>query len=111
MNHIKKYKIFENEDTNLSLSFAITKIKEKFSESEVCDKFDNEVLEWIDSDWEDEYESEYDWYVDHNNGEAQDVIIQELINWYKTEYKAKLDIDQYSELHSLIKDEYDCLRY
>jgi hypothetical protein len=36
---------------------------------------------WVEDGWEDDYESEYDWYIDHSNEEAQDVVISELISW------------------------------
>jgi hypothetical protein len=73
--------------------------------------FDEEVLEWVDSDWQDDYESEYDWYVDHNNGEAQDSVITQIINWFKKEFNKTLNIDEHSELFDAIKSEYDCLNY
>ena len=93
------------------LQFAMAKIKDHFDEDKVIGMFDDEVLEWVDSDWEDEYESEYDWYVDHNNGEAQDSVITQIINWYKKEFNKTLSIDEHSELFDAIKSEYDCLNY
>lgn len=101
-------KIFESEDHNLE--FAITKIKEHFDKDTVTEMFDNELLEWVDSDWEEDgYESEYDWYIDHNNGEAQDAIITQIIDWYSIEFKKKLNMDQHCELFDSIKLAYDCL--
>ena len=99
------------EDDYFDLDFAIGKIKEEFDEDKVVQMFDEEVLEWVDSDWEDDYESEYDWYVDHNNGEAQDSVITQIINWYKKEFDKTLSIDEHSELFDSIKSEYDCLNY
>lgn len=102
---------FEEYDDYFDLDFAIAKIKDHFDEDKVIGMFDDEVLEWVDSDWEDEYESEYDWYVDHNNGEAQDSVITQIINWYKKEFNKTLSIDEHSELFDAIKSEYDCLNY
>ena len=107
MKHLRKYN--ENEST-FDVEFAITKIKDKFPEDEVIDKFDNEILEWVDSDWEEEFESEYDWYIEHNNGEAQDVIIDELVNWYTSEH-GETSFENKSELIDRIKEEYDVLNY
>jgi len=102
---------FEEYDDYFDLDFAIAKIKDHFDEDKVIGMFDDEVLEWVDTDWEDEYESEYDWYVDHNNGEAQDSVITQIINWYKKEFNKTLNTDEHSELFDAIKSEYDCLNY
>jgi hypothetical protein len=110
MKYLRKYN--ENESSSeFDLDFAMAKIREHFSEDKVINMFDNEVMEWIDSDWADDYDNEYDWYVDHNNGEAQDVVIDSLLNWFKKEYNKKLNIDQHCDLHDAIKEEYMCLNY
>ena len=101
-------KTFENksETNKFDLNFAITKIKEEFSDNDVSLRYDNEILEWTEDDWEDDYESEYDWYMEHNNGEAQDVVIEEMINWYKKTHDKDLSLDDESELSDEIKSEY-----
>ena len=45
-------------------------------ESRVEADFDEEVCNgnWLDPDWADEADSEYDWYVDHGRGEAEDAV-------------------------------------
>lgn len=88
------------------LDLAISRIKEEYSDSEVSTRYDLEILEWVDPDWEDDYDSEYDWYIDHNNGEAQDVVIGEMINWYKRTYDKDMSDEDYSELFDEIKSEY-----
>ena len=89
------------------LDLAISRIKEEYSDSEVAERYDDEIINWVDSDWEDDgYDSEYDWYIDHNNGEAQDVVIGEMINWYKRTYDKDISGDDYSELFYEIKSEY-----
>lgn len=108
MKHLRK---FNESVEEFNMDFAIVKIKEHFSEDSVIQKFDEELLEWVDSDWADDYDSEYDWYVDHNNGEAQDVVINEIIDWFSSEFKIKLTTDQHYDLHNAIKLEYDCLNY
>lgn len=105
---MKYLKTFESVD-QFDLALAITRIKEKYSEDEVASKYDDELLNWVDSDWENDgdYESEYDWYIDHNNGEAQDVVIDEMINWYKKTYNKDISDDDYSNLFDEIKSEYN----
>ena len=110
-NWIDKHSMLKENLETFDLQFAMAKIKDHFDEDKVIGMFDDEVLEWVDSDWEDEYESEYDWYVDHNNGEAQDSVITQIINWYKKEFNKTLSIDEHSELFDAIKSEYDCLNY
>lgn len=110
-NWIDKHSMLKENLETFELQFAMAKIKDHFDEDKVIEMFDDEVLEWVDSDWEDDYESEYDWYVYHNNGEAQDSVINQIINWYKKEFNKILSIDEHSELFDAIKSEYDCLNY
>ncbi len=101
-----------DEDKNdFDLDFAMAKIKEQFDEDKVIGMFDEEVLEWVDSDWQDDYESEYDWYVDHNNGEAQDSVISQIIRWFENTYNQSLLSDDIVALTDAIKEEYDTLNY
>ena len=98
----------EQEKSTFDLDLAITRVKEEFSDDEVATRYDDEMMNWIDSDWEEDgnYDSEYDWYIDHNNGEAQDVVIEEMISWYKSTYDKDMSDDDYSELFDEIKSEY-----
>lgn len=103
---LEKYSKSESVE-EFDLDFAMSKIKEEYSEEKVTEMFDEELLEWVDPDWEDDYESEYDWYIDHNNGEAQDVVIEHVINWYRKEYDKKLSSDDYAQLFDEIKSHYN----
>lgn len=96
----------ETSTGQFDLDLAITRIKEEYSDNEVASRYDLEIMEWVDPDWEEDYESEYDWYIDHNNGEAQDVVIGEMISWYKRTYDKDMSDDDYSELFDEIKSEY-----
>jgi hypothetical protein len=92
------------------VEFAINKIKNKFKQEDVKRLFSDELLEWIDPDWSDKYDSEHDWYNDHNNGEIQDIIIEQIINWYVKEY-GKISVNDEIKLKDRIKKEYDILKY
>jgi hypothetical protein len=98
----------EQEKSKFDLDLAITRVKEEYSDNEVSIRYDLEIMEWVDSDWEEDgnYDSEYDWYIDHNNGEAQDVVIGEMISWYKSTYDKDMSDDDYSDLFDEIKSEY-----
>lgn len=114
LNNYSKYDILNKSESieEFDLEFAMSKIKEKYSEMDVAQMFDEELLEWIHPEWEDDgYESEYDWYMNHNNGEAQDVVIESIINWYKKEYSKKLSPDDEVTLFKSIKSHYDTLDY
>ena len=104
MKFIKKFN--ENVESEFDLDLAITKIKEQFSDEEVISNYDEEILNWVEEDWADDYDSEYDWYIDHNNGEAQDVVVSDIISWYKKEFNKELSLDEYSDLYDAIKSEY-----
>ena len=67
--------------------------------------FDEEILEWVDDDWEEEYESEYDHYMDFGHGEAEDVIRETIVNSCETDLGIKLNLDESEELCELLNDE------
>jgi hypothetical protein len=104
MKYLRRFN--ENSESDFDLELAMTKIKEKYADEKVAEMFDEEILEWVDENWQDNYESEYDWYMDHNNGEAQDVIIEQIIDWYKREYGKSLSDNEHSELFDEIKSHY-----
>lgn len=122
MRYLKLYEGFEDEkdespvepkETSFDLEFAMAKVKEHYSEDEVVELFDDEWPNWVDNDWEDDgdYDTEYDWYMDHNNNEAQDAVIHQMMNWYCKEFNGgnSLASDPHCELFDAIKDEYSCL--
>lgn len=84
----------------------INYLNANFSQSLVIDMVDNEILEWVDPDWSEDYESEYDWYVDHNNSEAENVVIDNLIKAIENDFK---DIPEEIDLVDLIKELYEVL--
>lgn len=107
MKHLKTFKVFENEST-FNVEEAMKKIKEKFDEMQVAEMFDEEVVGggWVDDDWEEEYDSEYDWYINYGNGEAEGVVVDDITNWYESEYGKVEDTDDRIELQRAIAEEY-----
>jgi hypothetical protein len=103
MRHIKKFN--ENKEI-FDLEDALSKILEKYPESDVIEMFDDEIINWLDQDWSDDYESEYEWYQDHGNGEAEDVIISKIIDWFENTYGIELASEDRLELYDSIKDTY-----
>lgn len=109
MKYIKKFNLSESNSEKFDLESAMDIITKQYDEETVLSNLDEEILEWVDDDWEDEYESEYDWYIDHNNGEAQESVINQIINWYKSESNIHLNDDEYSKLFNFIKDKYNLI--
>ena len=60
-------------------------LKQNFDDQKVAEMSDEEIMNWIDADWEEDYESECDWYVDHNNNEAEDEIINQIMKEAKND--------------------------
>ena len=90
--------------------FLLNYISERFSEYDVAQAIDDEILNWVDADWSDEhYDNEYDWYLDHNAGEAENVVVTTMINTIKHEHAdIPEDIDIYDAILELfpILDKY-----
>lgn len=82
-------------------------------EDKVCESLDEEINSgnWVEDDWEDDYCSEYDWYQDHGNGEAEGVIVTTIITGWQNKYNNGKEIDPKirSEIYEGIKESYDCL--
>lgn len=103
---IKNYLDFLNETVNHDkVDDLMQKVRDRFDEEEVASMLDEEILNWVDSDWEDDgdYDSEYDWYMDHSNSEAEDVVIDQIINSVDD---GNISIDDSIELKQQIAGEY-----
>lgn len=94
MRYLKKY----NENT-FDKHHAVIKIKEQFTEETVSEMLADEVKEWVE-------EGDYDAV---SNGEAEDIIIHQLISWYKKEFSKQLDEEQEAHLEDALKEEYNTL--
>lgn len=74
------------------------------TEAYVLELIDEQIPEYIDYDWEDEYESEYDCYAETGNGEAESDVINELINSACKEFSVELTDDQFIELFDALNN-------
>jgi broad-specificity NMP kinase len=81
-------------------------LEKNYSDEKIAELLDDEIINWVDPDWEDEYDSEYDWYVDHNNKEAEDSVIEGIISSIKNDLNIEFDEQ---ELIELIKKMYSDL--
>jgi hypothetical protein len=103
MKTIKTYENFMDFDPD----FAIAKIKHFYSDYDVKNMVDDEIENWVEDDQiSDNYEGKVDWYYDNASGEAEEVVIGQLINWYEDEFKKELNEEQKDQLSKVIIKEY-----
>jgi hypothetical protein len=108
MKYLKKYESVNN----LDIDFAIVKIKSEYDDDRIKEMLDDEIEEWVeDSDLGDTYETKLEWYWEHNNGEAQEIVVEQIINWYKRTYNKELSSEEESKLGSKIKSTFEYLDY
>lgn len=96
MRYLRKY----NENSTFDIDFAIVKIREHFSEEEVASMVSKEISEWADDE---------DFYSNNGNGEAEEVVIQEMINWFKREFSKQIEESDFAVLEDEIKAVYQVL--
>ena len=72
-------------------------ILKKNKPEELLSRLDDQILEYVDDNWEEdgEYESEYDWYIDYGKGEAEDDVITDVIREYECKHKLEFDVDTF----------------
>ena len=90
MRYLKKY----NENI-FDKHHAVVKIKEQFTEETVSEMLADEVKEWVE---EGDYKS-------ISNGEAEEMVLHQLISWYEKEFK-QLNEEDKNELETELKQIY-----
>lgn len=90
-----------NESSSPSLSYDEAKdwILNNYTEQTVNNMLDEEINSgnWIDEDQmnEEEYESNYDYYVDYGRGEAEQAVMDDIVSELKSKYI--LEFDEFSD--------------
>ena len=82
MKYLKKYN--ESQDQQ-DPEFAITKIKEEYSQDKVQNMLEKEIKQWVPN------EEDPDFYSTSGNGEAEEVIINQMIGWFYKKYYSLSD--------------------
>lgn len=109
MRVVKTYETFLGKEVPVDFdpNFAIAKIKHFYSEYDVKNMVDEEIENWVEEDQiGDNYEGKIDWYYDNASGEAEEVVVDQLINWYEREFKKELTEEQRNQLSQIIVKEY-----
>ena len=101
MKYLKKYN--ENQEQQ-DPEFAIVKIKERYPEDMIQKMLEEEIKQWIP------YEEEINFYSTSGNGEAEDVIINQMIEWFNKKYYSLSD-DNFEKTKQLILKEYQFLNF
>lgn len=101
MKYLKKYN--ESQDRQ-DPEFVITKIKEEYSQDKVQNMLDKEIKQWIPD------EEDPDFYSTSGNGEAEDVIINQMIGWFDKKYYSLSD-ENFEKVKQLILKEYEFLNF
>lgn len=112
--YLKKFESFDEFD----IDFAMAKIKHHFSDYDVKNMVDDEIDNWVDdSNLTEknrnghEYETKREWYDDHGKGAAEEVVADEISDWYEREFKKELTDDQKKELTKKLLSTYDSLQH
>ena len=101
MKYLKKYNESQEQQDP---EFAITKIKEEYSQDKVQNMLDKEIKQWIPD------EEDPDFYSTSGNGEAEDVIINQIIGWFDKKYYSLSD-ENFEKVKQLILKEYEFLNF
>ena len=92
MRYLKKY----NESVD---HHAIVKIKSEFNDEVVGEMLSDEIKEWSDDEN----------YHKYNNGEAQEIVLHQMISWYNKEFNKQLSDNEQVQLEQALKQEYKVL--
>ncbi len=90
----------------MSKAAVIDYFNEHYPTDVVDGLLDQEIIEWVDDGWEDGYESEYDYYIDHNSGEAEAAVRNMLIAKACDYAGTNLEFE---DIDCIIRDLYDVL--
>jgi hypothetical protein len=101
MKYLKKYN--ENQEQQ-DPTFAIAKIKEEYPEDMVQDMLHDEINQWKPDEEDPEF------YSRTGNGEAEDVIINQMIGWFDKKYYSLSD-ENFQKVKELILKEYEFLNF
>jgi hypothetical protein len=94
MKYLRKY-----ESNGFDADFAVAKIRDHFSEEEVASMIEEEIGEWADEEF----------YSKNGNGEAEEVVICQMIAWFKREFSRQLSVQEESLLEDELRHVYECI--
>lgn len=111
---------FEDFDYRQELDFnmketVIKFLKSKYTESDIEKLITEEIIRgnWLDDDWEENADSEEEWYAEYGHNEAQDEIRNqleiEILRFHPRMSKEKFKQSTGQELYEVIIEVFDIL--
>jgi hypothetical protein len=94
MKYLKRY-----ESAGFDADFAAAKIKSRFSEEEAASMLASEIKEWADEEF----------YSQNGNGEAEEIVVHQMVAWYCREFGQKLPEQEEAALEDAIRHAYECI--
>ena len=89
-------------------------VKILYTENEINTEISDNILNFLDDDWEENYDSPDEWYIDYGRGEAEDIIINEIINKISKFLNEPADNwyfnDKYGDIDEIIYEVYPQLQ-
>jgi hypothetical protein len=73
---------------------VVETITKNNDEADVRGLIDEEMMEWVDDGWEDEFDDLYEAYTEQGRGEAERVVLEQLIK----DTGVELNTDQHCEV-------------
>lgn len=107
--------IKESEQSNQELvQAAFDYITSKYSHDDYIDAFDEEVNsgDWLEDDWEDEFESAYDAYMDTGRGEAEHAVLKQYVDEACEHLgctEGQLVFDVKPSIYDMLQDEWEII--
>ena len=82
-------------------------VKENWSEDELVEALDEEIMEWVDADTvEEEFDGDtYECYCETGRGEAESAIFQNLIGQLRREFGSDLTEEDKDSVYDWLRDE------
>lgn len=112
MKSIKTYERFILETLiEFDPDFALSKIKDFYSQSQIEKMIRDEVDNWVEDTESSEYENPMDWYSNNGSGEVEEIVIDQLMDWYEREYVTELTDSQRVDLSNKIIATYSELQF
>jgi hypothetical protein len=97
MRYVKMFEDFSEED----MDFALTKIKSEYPRDRVKKMLFDEAKEWVI----DGYKGDpIEYYNKIGTGEAQEVVLDTIIEWYKREFNKELTDDEEWDLFAELNE-------
>lgn len=99
MKYVKMFEDFSEED----MDFALIKIKQEYPRDRVKKMLFDEAKEWVKDDYEGD---PIEYYNNIGTGEAQEVVMDNIIEWYSKEFDKELTEDEERDLSIQLNDFY-----